>query len=330
LNIVTYMHANTPLVSVCIAAYNVEKYIDETIQSVLNQTYPHIELIIVNDGSTDGTAATLRKYEGEPMIRIVNSPNRGPCGASNLAFHHSQGEYIKFFDADDILNENHIEAQVNRLLDNPDCLAAGQVKRFYNNDLSTALHEPLATWQDLEPVDWLVIDDGKGMGMMPAWLFLIPRPLLERAGGWNEELSLICDFEFSPRVILQAGKVLFVEEAKIFYRSGLPNSVSNSLGRKPLLSAFTALSSTESMLLGHEDSDRVRRALSQMWHLWIPSFYLDEMDLYRKAKEHLRGLGHYPDNYFKRNGSKWMRLLGWKNQKRIKRIVKKLTLFTGR
>ena len=112
------MPSNTPLVSVCIAAYNVEKYIDETIASVLNQTYSPIELIIVNDGSTDGTAEVLRRYEKEERIRIINSDNKGPCGASNLAFHHSKGDYIKFFDADDILNGGHIEAQMARLQEN--------------------------------------------------------------------------------------------------------------------------------------------------------------------------------------------------------------------
>ena len=146
----SFMPSNTPLVSVCIAAYNVEKYIDETIASVLTQTYSPIELIIVNDGSTDGTAEVLRKYEKEERIRIINSDNKGPCGASNLAFHHSKGDYIKFFDADDVLNECHIEAQMAVLQGNPDCIAAGQVRRFYNDDLSTALVEPLATWQDLE------------------------------------------------------------------------------------------------------------------------------------------------------------------------------------
>src|ERR1700754_3590003 len=112
-----------PLVSVCMPAYNSEKYIDEAINSILRQTYPNIELVIVNDGSVDSTAAVLKKYEGIPTIKIIHSENRGQCAASNLAVQHSTGAFIKFFDADDILNETHIGSQVRRLLENPDCIA---------------------------------------------------------------------------------------------------------------------------------------------------------------------------------------------------------------
>jgi len=321
------MNPNLPLVSVCMPAYNAVKYIDEAIQSVLNQTYENIELIIVNDGSTDGTEQVLRKYEGIEKIKIIHAENRGQCAAANLAFGNAQGEFIKFFDADDILNETHISTQVRRLLTNPNCIAAGQVKRFYNDDINTALHEPRATWQDLDPMDWLVIDNGKGgMGMMGGWLFLIPRHILLKAGLWNEALSLINDYEFSPRVILQAEKVLFVEEARIYYRSGLSSSLSNSFSPERLLSAFTALEMTERLLLSHEDSDRVRAALSHFWHLWIYNFFLDDMELYRKAAIHLKNLGNYPDFYFQNAPGKILRLIGWKNHKRIRRVINKLKL----
>jgi glycosyltransferase involved in cell wall biosynthesis len=292
----------------------------------MSQTYLNIELIIVNDGSTDGTAEVLKKYETFRTIKVVHSPNKGQCAASNLAVKHSGGEFIKFFDADDILNETHIECQVSRLLENPDCLAAGQVKRFYNDDISTALHEPLATWQDLAPMDWLVIDNGKGLGMMGAWLFLIPRYMLDKSGLWNEDLSLINDFEFSPRFILQAKKVLFVEEAKIYYRSGMAGSLSNNQSRAKLQSAFTALEMTEALLLKHEDSARVRAALSVFWHLWAYTFFLDAQDLYKKAQTHLKQLGNYPNVYFRNAPGKIMRLIGWKNHKRIRKLIQKLKL----
>src|ERR1700754_2913400 len=110
------LSTSLPMVSICMAAYNSEKYIDEAIDSVLKQTYRNIELIIVNDGSVDNTAEVLKKYENHPQIKIVHSINKGQCAASNLAVKHSSGAFIKFFDADDILNETHIESQVSRLL----------------------------------------------------------------------------------------------------------------------------------------------------------------------------------------------------------------------
>jgi glycosyltransferase involved in cell wall biosynthesis len=318
--------SSLPLVSICIPAYNAAGYIDETINSVLGQTYRNIELVIVNDGSKDATAEVLKKYETSPTIRIIHSVNKGQCASMNLAVKHSGGEFIKFLDADDILNDIHIESMVRRLLDNPNCIAAGQVKRFYNDDISTALHEPLATWQDLKPMDWMVIDNGKGLGMMSGWLFLIPRHLLDKAGPWNENLLVMNDYEFSPRLLLLSEKVLFVEDAKIFYRSGMPGSISNMQTRANLVSAFTGLEATESFLLQHENSERVKAALSVFWHLWAYSFFLDAPDLYKKAKKHLKQLGNHPNIYFDNAPGKIMRLIGWKNHKRIKKFIHKLKL----
>ncbi|MDR3715396.1 MAG: glycosyltransferase family 2 protein [Puia sp.] len=321
------MNTNTPLVSICMPAYNAAAYIDETIRSILDQTYAPIELIIVNDGSIDGTDKVLMKYAGKPNIKIIHTVNRGQCAAANKAYEQATGEYIKFFDADDIMNPEHIEAQVKRVIDRPNCIAAAQVKRFYNDDLSTALHEPLGNWRDLKPVDWLVIDNAKGLGMMGACMFLIPRQILEASGLWNERLSLINDYEFSPRFLLRAEMILFTPDAKMFYRSGLIGSLSVSYSRERLVSAFEALVSTEALLLSYENSERVRAALSHMWHLWMYQFYLDAMDLYRKGREHLRGLGNVPDTYYKNAPGRVMRLVGWKNHKRLKRIAGRLKNF---
>jgi glycosyltransferase involved in cell wall biosynthesis len=302
-------------------AYNAAKYISATLDSILKQTYPNIEIIVVNDGSTDETAQILHKYVNRGNIRILHTENRGQCAAANMAYRISKGEYIKFFDADDIMNPEHIQVQMDRIADRPGCIAACQVRRFYNEDIHSAIHEPLATWKDLKPVDWLVIDNGKGLGMMGVCMFLIPRHFLERSGLWNESLSLLNDYEFSPRFLLLAEEILFTPSAELFYRSGLAGSLSRSLGRTKLVSAFTALEATERLLLQHDQTEGTKAALSQMWHLWVHQFYIDEMDLYRKADQHLKQLGNYPDWYFERMASKTRKLLGWKNHKRITRLL---------
>src|ERR1044071_8840378 len=93
-----------PLVSICMPAYNAAKYIDATLESILNQTYENIEIIVVNDGSTDGTKEILTKYSHRDNIRILHTENRGQCVAANKAYEQASGEYIKFFDADDIMS----------------------------------------------------------------------------------------------------------------------------------------------------------------------------------------------------------------------------------
>jgi len=309
-----------PLVSVCMPAYNSAKYIAEAIESVLDQTYKNVELIITNDGSTDETSDILAQYTSRPNIKVINGKRSGPSAACNQAFSHAKGDFIKFFDSDDILSKDNIAVQVQKLLDHPNSIAAGQCKRFYNNDMATALDEPLATWQDLGSLDWLIIDNGKGLGMMQNGMFLIPRHLLDAGGLWNEKITLINDFEFYSRLFLHADRILFTKEAKVYYRSGLTNGVSSTINKTRLFSAYTALELTTSLLLNHEDSDRVRSVLFFMWDMWKYTFYLDEMDLYRKTVQQMKRLGNY-SNRFERKVSPIVKLIGWKNEKRIKRFI---------
>ncbi len=107
-----------PLVSVLIAAYNSEKFIDEALQSVWNQTYGNYEVIVVNDGSTDNTLAALEQWQEK--ITIINKSNGGISSARNAALAVSRGSIIAFLDADDIWLPNKLEEQLRFLEHNPD------------------------------------------------------------------------------------------------------------------------------------------------------------------------------------------------------------------
>lgn len=104
---------NNKKVSVIIPVYNVEKYIGETIESVINQTYRNIEIITVNDGSTDGSLSILQEYAGkDSRIHIVDQKNKGLSGARNSGLAAATGEYLCIFDADDIMLPEKIATQV--------------------------------------------------------------------------------------------------------------------------------------------------------------------------------------------------------------------------
>ena len=91
-----------PLVTVAIAAYNVEKYLRRGIQQVLNQTYENLEIILVDDGSTDNTAKMCDDIATEDSrIRVVHKENGGLGSARNVGIEQAQGEYLYFFDVDD-------------------------------------------------------------------------------------------------------------------------------------------------------------------------------------------------------------------------------------
>ncbi len=106
-----------PLVSVIMPAYNAEKFIREAIFSVLGQTYPSIELIIVDDGSSDTTPQILEEFSG--TINLIQQPNLGPAAARNRGVKEAKGELLAFIDADDVWHLEKISVQVEYLRNNP-------------------------------------------------------------------------------------------------------------------------------------------------------------------------------------------------------------------
>ena len=111
---------NMPLVSIIIPMYNAEKYIGETIESVVAQTYKNYEILIVDDCSTDNSIALVKKLENEDKrIKVIESKINfgGPAKPRNIGVENSLGEYIAFLDADDLWETNKLEIQLNYMLE---------------------------------------------------------------------------------------------------------------------------------------------------------------------------------------------------------------------
>lgn len=102
----------SPLVSVLVTNYNYERYIKQTIESILNQTYKNIELIIIDDGSTDGSMDVINTYKGKAKI-IQQKTNRGAVVTRNNALSHVSGDFFIFIDADDTITDTFISKMVN-------------------------------------------------------------------------------------------------------------------------------------------------------------------------------------------------------------------------
>src|SRR5829696_2931566 len=110
--------AGAPLVSVVVPCYNQARFLGEAIESVLAQSHPLFEVVVVDDGSTDDTSEVAARYPG---VRLVRQENRGLSGARNAGLARSRGEYVVFLDADDRLLPGALEAGVERLGANPQC-----------------------------------------------------------------------------------------------------------------------------------------------------------------------------------------------------------------
>lgn len=316
-----------PLVSILIPAYNAERYIAETIESALSQTWPNKEIIVVNDGSTDNTLAITRAFENRG-VRIVSQQNKGQCAAANLAFRESKGSLIKFLDADDILSPNNISLQVEILKGENNYIASCEWGRFYGKDYTQAKFNYEKVWRkgDIRPIDWIIDSMSEGLNMMQCAIWLIPRCILEKSGLWNEKLSLINDFEFFIRVLLHAEGIRFTPEARLYYRSGIASSLSRTKSRKALESAFLSISLGTDLILKTENSDRTRKICADVFQVWAFNFYPSCLDLCIMAESRIRELG---GSEVKLPGGSLLKLLrsfvGWKKAKNIQD-----TLYTNR
>jgi len=102
----------TPTVSVVIAAYNMAQYVQQAVRSVLAQTYGDLEVIVVDDGSTDGTAEVIEAFAADDKVRLVRQQNQGQPKAKNAGIRAARGEFIAFCDADDLWDPRKLELQL--------------------------------------------------------------------------------------------------------------------------------------------------------------------------------------------------------------------------
>jgi len=311
-----------PLVSIVIPAFNVEAWLAETLESALAQTWQNTEIIIVDDGSTDNTLAVAKTFASS-KVKVISQENKGQSAAENRALQEAQGDFIEYLDADDLLAPDKIERQIHLLGDsNSEFVASGEWARFYQSpEEALFISQPL--WVDMSPIEWLICA-WEGHYMMHGAAWLVPRHIAERAGCWNEKLSLINDFDYFSRILLVSQGVKFCQGARTYYRSGNTNSLSGSKSRKAWESAFLSLELGTNNLLDKEDSLRTRHACTTVFQRFIYEVYPDVPDLQEKAEAKVKQFG---GSDLKPSGGPmfqlWSSLVGWKQAKRIQRFAYK-------
>lgn len=131
------MYASSrPLVSVVIPVFNGERYLKEAIDSVLQQDYRPIDLIVVDDGSTDGTAHVVQPYASAGQVTRHFQRHQGPAAARNAGVELARGDLVAFIDADDLWVQDKLSAQVDLLLSHPDAeMVLGRMRQFISPDL---------------------------------------------------------------------------------------------------------------------------------------------------------------------------------------------------
>jgi len=179
------MQMKKPLVSIIIPVYNGEKYLSEALESVFAQTYRPIEIIVINDGSTDNTAKIIASMRGD--IRSIYQSNRGPAAARNIGIDISNGELTAFLDADDYWSTNKLSIQVDCLLQNP---GIGYVLGMQRNFLELGTERPFWVRKEHLQKDHI--------GFLPT--LLIRKQIFQAVGLFNPDYRISSDVEWFSRV----------------------------------------------------------------------------------------------------------------------------------
>ena len=311
---------NSPLISIITPCFNAAPYIKDAIESVLSQTYRNFEFILVNDGSLDNTEQIIQSYSDE-RIRYFKQPNQGQCKASNFGLSKSKGSYIKFFDADDLMNSKHLEEQLKKINGCSEAIVSCAWARFYDGKPESAIFIPETVWMSMDPMTWIKKALSQKSDMMGACIWLIPREILLKAGVWNEKLSLNNDFEFSMRLILNSKYIYFADEAKLFYRSGI-KSLSTSKSHQSYMDAFVATKLGCGYLLGIANSSDTRLLCANRYQQWIYRIFPLYPDLVNLFQDEINELG---GSNIKMEGGFIFKTLsyicGWRSIKKLKILL---------
>lgn len=172
-------------VSVIIPIYNAEKYLAEAVDSVLSQTVKPLEIILVNDGSTDKSVEVAKKYKA--YIRLLNQENKGISGARNAGIKAAKGTMIAFLDADDLWTKDHLEKLLESFEENDGLgLVAGHVEQFISEDDTESSKS--------------ISDEQKVLPGYVAGASLIKKEVFDNAGLFDEELTLAEYVDWFSRV----------------------------------------------------------------------------------------------------------------------------------
>lgn len=274
-----------PLVSIIIPVYNAEKYIAETLRSALNQTWPNIEIILIDDGSTDQTIRIARQFKDE-RLTIFTQENLCAGKARNRGLREAKGGYIQFLDADDLLSPNKIADQMRLLLSNPGKIAVCSTVHFLDDQnpqqAMPSAYEDSFLFNTDDPAGFLINlyggeTDRGSMIQTNAWL--TPISIIQKAGNWSEFYLPDEDGDFFCRVVLASKGIVYADSCFNYYRKYKHfRNLSAVKTKASLEGKFESFLLKKQHLLNATENSTAKKALAHSaMDLAIASFTVDKL-----------------------------------------------------
>jgi glycosyltransferase involved in cell wall biosynthesis len=251
---------NQKKISVIIPNYNYARYLDQAIQSVLKQSYDNLELIVVNNGSTDNSLEILKKYENE--IRLINQPNLGQSGARNSGLSLSTGDFIAFLDADDFWEPTKLEMQ-STLMDSATQLVYCGISPF-RDPVNEKLPSLVPKYRG-DCARYFIDFPGASIVLSGESTALFTRDLLMKVGLFDVELNSTAGWDFFRRCSRYTN-FDFISEPLVNYRlhsSNMSNSHNSVI--LDMRQAYSKLFQDKEWQILKEDEIAIRRSLEWVY-----------------------------------------------------------------
>jgi glycosyltransferase involved in cell wall biosynthesis len=214
-----------PLVSVIIPCFNAEAWILDTLRSVADQGVTDVEIVVVDDGSTDASASIVqREFEG---VVLVRTSNLGASHARNLGTEKARGSFFQYLDADDLLAPGKLRVQLDALEATNGDVAYGGWQELHGRTSGGSFPGRVVDRQIEGEPELALFSDF----WCPPAAYLFRREVVERVGGWNEKLPIIQDARFALDCALQGARFVYCPGVMAHYRVHPSSSLS---GRDPI------------------------------------------------------------------------------------------------
>lgn len=230
-----------PIISIIIPIYNIKDYLEICIESILNQIHDNFEILLVNDGSTDGSELICKKYEQEyDEIYVINKLNGGLSDARNTGLLNAKGKYILFLDGDDFLQENILVDLTKFTLskDNPDIVIYDYAKFFqskneYNSVDRNIISEIIGKKNGVNVLKYLLKNE-KSFNWF-AWQCLYKKDMLMQNNLFFEKGRLYEDVLWLPNVLCKAQSVEYFNKTVYIYRLEREGQITSTVTQKSLI-----------------------------------------------------------------------------------------------
>ena len=268
------------LVSIIIPCFNAERWLSEAIDSCLAQTYQLIEVVVVDDGSTDTSLEIMRSYGDRITYRT--GPNKGGNHARNLGFSLSKGGYIQFLDADDYIRAHKLERQVQYLEETGADVVYGDWQHQYHDDSAEVILDNVKVSGNQPDILKSLLSD---WWVSPACL-LFRRSVVEASGGWDEALKAGQDRDFFLAVVMSGARVVYQPGCDSVYRRYGNITVSSSSQQRYLENHLKILEKYEARLTKEDRlSNSYKDALAQSYFLLARRYLTFDRDCYLQLLE---------------------------------------------